>query len=65
MEIKWLKGYCIPSTFTENIPDQSWDSNRGTPCMKKIPAMLGKNENERWEVTLPQKDVGAHNGLHG
>ena len=33
--------------------------------VKKIPAMLGKNENERWEVTLPQKDVGAHNGQHG
>ena len=33
--------------------------------VKKIPAMLGKNENERWEVTLPQKDVAAHNGLHG
>ena len=32
MEIKWLKGYCIPSTFTENIPDQSWGSNRWTPC---------------------------------
>ena len=32
MEIKWLKGYCIPSTFMENIPDQSWGSNRGTPC---------------------------------
>ena len=34
VEIKWLKGYCIPSTFTENVPDQSWGSNRGTPCSK-------------------------------
>ena len=32
VEIKWLKGYCIPSTFTENIPDQSCISNRWTPC---------------------------------
>ena len=34
VEIKWLKGYCIPSTFTENIPDQSCISNRWTPCIK-------------------------------
>ena len=27
------KGYCIPSTITENIPDQSCISNRWTPCM--------------------------------
>ena len=30
--IKWLKEHCILSTFTENIPDQSWGSNRWTPC---------------------------------
>ena len=47
MEIKWLKGHCIPSTFTENIPDQSWGSNRWTPCsikgaqneLKMVPAV--------------------------
>ena len=32
MEIKWLKGFCVPSTFKENIPDQSCSSNRWTPC---------------------------------
>ena len=31
VEIKWLKGYCILSTFTVNIPDQSCSSNCGTP----------------------------------
>ena len=31
VEIKWLKGYCVLSTFAENIFNQSCSSNRGTP----------------------------------
>ena len=32
VDIKWLKGHCILSTYTENIPNQSWGSNRWTLC---------------------------------
>ena len=31
--IKWLKLYFIPSTYTEMRASESWDSNRGTPCI--------------------------------
>ena len=40
VEIKWLKGYCVLSKCTENIPDQSCISNRGTPCIFPVSSLL-------------------------
>ena len=40
VEIKWLKGYCIPSIFMKNIPNQSCSSNRWTPC-RIFPRVFG------------------------
>ena len=74
VEIKWLKGYCIPSTFTENIPNQSWGSNRGTPCSfiariisivlnHKGPYVLPKcRQDNLIDVICPQP-LASHNSL--
>ena len=32
VKITLLKGYCVLSTFTEDIHNQSCSSDRGTPC---------------------------------
>ena len=73
VEIKWLKGYCIPSTFTENIPDQSCISNRWTPCSKTDPLSVGGGDEPAGPLAgrpaprdaalrLPLRRRGVHQG---
>ena len=58
VEFTWLKGYCIPSTFTENIPDQSCISNRWTPCRR--PQDRGRSIQDNGNITpscLPWRNI--------
>ena len=53
--IKWLKLYFIPSTYTEMRASESWDSNRGTPCMSRVVAGLRSQY-----VQFPDIEEGNH-----
>ena len=42
---KWLKGFWNPSTYDRDIGNQSWHTNRGTPC--SITPVAGCNESKQ------------------
>ena len=45
--IKWLKGYSEIFTYIREISNQSWDTNRETPCSRCDSGV------ERWRDCLP------------
>ena len=42
--IKWLKGYSEIFTYIREISNQSWDTNRETPCRLRYPNIQARNK---------------------